>query len=248
MHHIWILHWCSSASPFLLPSPFLFPRLQCGPRPDWSIYIWYVKWIANILHNQRNSESAQRLFSAGLNATSCPHIYTSSNLTQLWEARSDPFRMGLKILLPPAAFTTGISPSQLLKMRPRPTFWSDIWSPSSDFAVHTLQSDSDIYCCDSFTEVIARYMEWGVHMSKTDRFLRQDDNFAWCAVRGHGVSDKVIADIFSRNKAFFALPLEEKNKIASKHDKNFRGFTPMQVWLSYYTWCNAAMPHSHCNW
>lgn len=32
---------------------------------------------------------------------------------------------------------------------------------------------------------------------------------------------------FAQNKAFFALPTEEKLKIAS--DKNFRGYTPMKV-------------------
>ena len=48
-----------------------------------------------------------------------------------------------------------------------------------------------------------------------------------CAVKNHGVDEKLADAIFAQNRAFFALPEEEKLKILS--DKNFRGFTPMKV-------------------
>ena len=47
------------------------------------------------------------------------------------------------------------------------------------------------------------------------------------AVRGHGVKDQLVAEVFAQNRAFFALPLAEKRKIIA--DKNFRGYTPMHV-------------------
>ena len=49
------------------------------------------------------------------------------------------------------------------------------------------------------------------------------------AVQNHGVDDRLVEDMFQVNKAFFALPTEEKLKIAT--DKNFRGYTPMKASL-----------------
>ena len=47
------------------------------------------------------------------------------------------------------------------------------------------------------------------------------------AVKGHGVDEDLIAEVFRQNKAFFDPPVEEKTKILA--DDNFRGYTPMKV-------------------
>ena len=67
-------------------------------------------------------------------------------------------------------------------------------------------------------------------MSKVDSF----------AARGHGISEEIIADAFMQNKAFFALPLEQKLRIAA--DKNFRGYTAMHVSSCY----SHMVSHGYC--
>ena len=51
------------------------------------------------------------------------------------------------------------------------------------------------------------------------------------AVVNHGVDESLAEKLFQLNKDFFALPIEEKLKIAV--NKDVRGYTPMDVRPAY---------------
>ena len=54
------------------------------------------------------------------------------------------------------------------------------------------------------------------------------EEFGFCGIKGHGISDKVIGDAYQAVREFFALPLEEKLHSATG-EGGARGYTPFGI-------------------
>ena len=55
------------------------------------------------------------------------------------------------------------------------------------------------------------------------------ETIGFAAIHGHGISDDLIARLYSESEGFFALPAETKRKYARPEANNQRGFVSMGI-------------------
>ena len=117
--------------------------------------------------------------------------------------------------------------------------WSASTEKLTDTFVHSMSNETDSSVWPNRPQPLSRHPHPRhrafINGSETEKAAfaaalgEAYETIGFAAIHGHGISDELIARLYSESEAFFALPAETKRQYARPETNNQRGFVSMGI-------------------